>query len=138
MSCKEDQLYGLNADTRTYLLADKKWQAAAIFVKSPQGIVLRDDLILQPDYEKDDYYFLRSDSTFELNDNAAMHPGGSGPVLATGTWMLVSSEEFIEFNSDQPLVFSDPLKIVSISSNEFSVEYPIPEGTKFISVRAIK
>ena len=138
VACKDDQLYGINADTKTYMLANKRWQAIAIFTKSPQGIVLRDDYILLPDYQKDDYYFLKSDSTFELNDNTNLHPGAQTPILATGTWKLAASDTYLELKSDNIAVIQDPLAITSISGTEFSVEVPVPEGRKFMSFRALK
>jgi len=90
-----------------------------------------------PEHLKDNFYLLRSDSTFELNDNANRDPLQPNPVLATGRWRMLSGETMIQFVSDNPLVVSEPLEIISIDSKQSSVEYPVIEGSKFMSFRVI-
>jgi hypothetical protein len=137
LSCKDDQLYGINADTRTYLLANKKWQNSAIYVTNAQGNVIRDEYTPLPEYRKDDYLLLRSDSTYELNDNVAKDPSSAGAVLSNGRWQLVMNEQFIDFNPQTGAVFGDSVQITMIDGSSFIVQMPAIDGTRYFSFRAM-
>lgn len=133
--CKEDDLYGINSDTRTFLLANKKWQTASIFVKSPQGLIIRDEYILLPDYKKDDYFIFRADSTFLLNDNTLRDPLATSEVLAGGGWILQMNEEILKLRVDYGATPIDSMKITVISADNFSVERPVIDGIQVFSFR---
>jgi hypothetical protein len=135
--CKDDNLYGINADTKTYLLVNKKWQTSAIFVKSKEGIVIRDEYTLQPAHLKDDYFFFRADSTFELNDNAVRDPLAPSPVLANGTWNLLMGEQFLKLKTESLLTFQDSVKISSISENSLTLERPVLDGIASYSYKVV-
>ena len=135
--CNDDNLYGINSDTRAYLLLNKKWQNSAIFVKSPQGIVIRDEYSLLPPYRKDDYFFFRADSTFELNDNAAKDPGVQGNILSSGTWDVIMKEQFLRLKEQRSNLFPDSIKISSINETNLTIERPVADGVQFISYKVI-
>lgn len=137
LSCKDDELFGINSDTRTFLLVNKKWKNSAIYVRSIQGQVLRDEYTFLPDYRKDDYFFFRADSTFELNDNVVKDPIAPGAVLANGTWNLLSSEQFLKLRSETGTVFQDSVKISSINDNTLLIERPVADGVQVFSFRVI-
>ena len=137
VACKDDELYGINSNTKSYLLANKKWQTSAIYVKSPQGLVIRDEYVLLPEFRKDDYYLFRADSTFELNDNVSRDPIATSPVLASGNWNLIKSEQFLKLETTYNPYFQDSIKIASLTESSLTVEKPVIDGVQFISFRVI-
>ncbi len=137
VSCKDDDLYGINSDTRTYILADKKWQISSIFVKTTRGVIIRDDFTLLPDYRKDDYLFFRADSTFELNDNTLKDPLTTSLVIAKGKWRLEQGEQILRLFPESGVVPGDSLRIADIDASTFTVEKPAPEGVQAYGFRAV-
>jgi hypothetical protein len=137
IGCKEDELYGLNTDTRAYLLAGKKWQYSAIYVTDANGTVIRDEYTPLPDFIKDNYLLLRADSTFELNDNINRDPLAPSVTLASGRWRLISGEQFLKFDYQSGVIFSDSVRISSINASAFTLQTPAIDGTRFYSYRAL-
>lgn len=137
-SCKQDNLYGINTDTRLSLLVDKKWQTVAMYVKSPEGTIIRDNLALFPDYRKDDYYLFRADSSFELNDHVNLQPGSLSPVIDSGSWTFTNQDQFIVMSGGSELPNLSPLKINVITQTDLTLQAPITDGTQHVILRAMK
>lgn len=135
--CKDDELYGLNVDTRTYLLANKKWQNSAIYVADARGTVIRDEYTPMPDYLKDNFLLLRADSTFELNDGINIDPLSTNTIISSGRWRLIANEQFLKFEPTYGVIYPDSVQITTIDATSFTVQMPAIDGTRFVSYRVV-
>lgn len=123
---KDDSSDPTPQKTRTELLIDKKWQKTAISGKLADGTIVPDGFTSLPSYAKDDYYLFKSNLKYELNDNIEMHPGQTDKVIASGSWALVSSDQYLTVERDSD-GFETNVKITELTETQLKWESVIEE-----------
>lgn len=101
------------------MIVDKKWQPIDQSAVDSTGHSYSGYWNFQPAYALDDYYVLKSDLSYSVNDNVELQPGASNNLLDTGTWVL--KDETITMQSligVAPL----PFKINSVSDDRAVIE----------------
>lgn len=100
------------------LLINKKWKVVSVSRLYPDGVTVEPDYYsVLPVYEKDDYYFFRWISTYEINDNDLRRPSSEDQIYDEGTWSLSQGDKYLELQSSRGIGYV-PIEITNISEVE--------------------
>ena len=113
---------GIDGKVRSQLLINKKWQLTKLLTKTDSGTTTINGVDSLPAYRKDDYLFMKQDSTYEYNDNLIMRPGESSQILDAGNWLLISGNHALELHSTIYTRTYPPFQILELSETSMQLE----------------
>jgi hypothetical protein len=119
---KEDTIV---IEAKQGLLINKRWHLTGLSVKTANGNIVNEYDSL-PSYRKDDYFFLKQDSTYEFNDNIDTMPGKHSKILDAGIWKIDSRQTHLEMQSDVYNTTYNPARIIELTTNKLSLERTHP------------
>jgi hypothetical protein len=138
-SCKKDHLYGIKADKPdVQLLVGKKWQTTSINEKLDNTSSGVDEFPSLPDYKKDDYIFISSDSTYEINDNELLRPGILTSFIDAGTWKYFPYDQYIQLISSFGEIRHPAMKIISLTESELKAEVEDDNKIKYFTYKPMQ
>lgn len=131
-ACSKDTTAPQTHQSKTELIIGKKWVLISMTGKLANGTTVGEQVGSLPDYSKDDYWYFKSDLTFEFNDNANRRPGSISAILDKGTWKLLNSDTYIEIKSIDPGTSYFPTKMVEVTSIQMKWESTDPSTGNII------
>lgn len=119
--------------SNTDLIINKKWAVSAISGKQADGTLIPDWYNTAADYDKDDYYFFKSDLTWSDNKNTLKQPGHPEEKSDFGTWTLVNGDQYLQLVSTMPQppgssITYWPVRILELTSTKMKWESIDPDG----------
>lgn len=120
LSCTKST--GIDGQQRSQLLINKKWQLTSLIAKTDSGTTSNNGVDSLPAFRKDDYLLLKTDSTYEYNDNLILRPGESSQVLDAGNWMLISGNHSLELHSTIYTRTYPPFQILELNATTMRLE----------------
>jgi hypothetical protein len=107
-------------------LINKKWRLIAKQSKADSSAPIINDYDSLPDYDKDNYYLFREDSTYEYNDNAVIQPDSTSPILDTGRWEFTDNGNYLQLHSDVYTRSYNPSLIKELTETKLYLETKYP------------
>ena len=122
-ACVEDDT--LLIEKKQWILVSKKWKLTGMTVKLANGTT-RNEYDSLPLFRKDDYFFFRADSTYELNDNIDTMPGKNSKILDAGVWSMDNKDTRLNMHSDLLNTNYTPARILELTNTTLSLERSHP------------
>lgn len=121
-SCKKESAdIPKTNQTNFDLLVNKKWKISSVS-GVVNGVTITDGYSDLDGWAKDDFYFFKSNLTYEVNANTLKRPGHDDQILDNGTWKLTTSDKVLELETNDPGGSVDPLIIKTLTQTSLIVE----------------